>query len=189
MKCSYENKNPAVRVAASLSKVGLQFSWGIKHHLQLLNMFLCSARWNWWRHPDEGDGVEERGGHVGHQSQLPKEVRSVSLHHYPGTAHPNTKPLSAVCGSVCLTVCFWVTCNKYSDPSEDRRNVILITVSLPMLVIPLHAAKHQLGVLWLRCLHTIHVSTLMECRLLIYFKCLVQRDETASLLFTLAEVT
>lgn len=180
--------NPAVRVAASLSKVGLRFSWGIKHHHQLLNMFPCSARWNWWRHPDEDNGVEERGGHVRHQSQLPKEVRGVSLHHYPGTPHPNTKPLSTVCVSVCLTVCFWVTCNKYYDPSEDKTNVILITVSLPILLIPLHAVKHQLGVLWLCRLHTIHVSTLMECRLLIYFKCLVQWDETASLLFTPAEV-
>lgn len=63
----------------------VSFGWESKHHLLLLNTLLCSACWNRWQHPHEDNGVEERAGHAGHQSQLPEEVRSVSLLHYPGT--------------------------------------------------------------------------------------------------------
>lgn len=73
---------------------------------------LWSACWDWRQHPDEDHGVEERGGHVGHQSQLPEEVRSISLHHHPGTEQTDTKPWSVLSVSVC--------CCKYSDLSKDK---------------------------------------------------------------------
>lgn len=84
IKCSWENKRRCMCNSC-------WFQWAFTaHHLQVLTVFLYSARWNRWQHLDEDNGIEERAGHVGHQGQLPKEVRGVSLHHNPGTAPTGT---------------------------------------------------------------------------------------------------
>lgn len=87
-KCGWENK-----CSCTCNSCWFQCAF-TAHRLQVLTVFLCSARWNRWQHLDEDNGVEERAGHVGHQGQLPQEVRSVSLHHNPGRAPRETEIIS-----------------------------------------------------------------------------------------------
>lgn len=132
----------------------------------------CAACWNWWWHPDEDNGVQERGGYVGHQSRLQKEVRSLSVYHNPGTT-ADVHPLLSV---ISFTVFNDIHQQKKSQTPLTSICLVFQTYSS----VPLCALKHQLGVHWFCCLYTIHISAVIE-RLVICFKCLVQPDETTSL--------
>lgn len=87
LKVQYVRSHTPNKQGAAFHVVMLCYCWEYKVSACInSSCSICSsARWNWWQHPDEDHGVEERGGHVGHQSQLQEDVWSVSVQHHPGT--------------------------------------------------------------------------------------------------------
>lgn len=127
---------------------------------------MCSsARRNWWQHPDEDHGVEERGGHVGHQSQLQEEVWSVSLQHHPGT----DQCASCVCMTCSSSLILQETWFSSPSPCWCSQHT--------RLFLCLHQSTS-----WVFCgcaAHTPFMSDGVQIS-----DWLVQPDETAPLLFT-----
>lgn len=114
---SFSDVAPETTGATCVFKAARLSSQGIKPFTRsTCSNFCCSAvclaRWNRRQHPNEDNGVQERGGHVGHQGELQKEVWSVSLHHHPGTAHSDTKlrVVSLLSVSVYFTVFLYIMC-------------------------------------------------------------------------------